>query len=205
MNKSEHINELALALSQLQGKIQDAHKDKQGYGYKYADLGSVLEIARPLLALHGLSVTQLCSNEGDRIGLETVLLHSSGQWLSTTIAFDVQVGKGMTNAQGIGSVISYMRRYSLTAMLGITQTDDDAAIKEEAPKEKVQAMLSPTLKAIVGYMAAHDTPQETIDKWLTKFKVKAIKDLPEHFGQALIAKFKEREEDMSAAERDAHA
>jgi hypothetical protein len=80
MNKSENIEALAGALSKLQGEIKDASKDQKGYGYNYADLSTFLEIGRPLLSKHHLAVSQLCGSSSDKVSLETVLMHESGQW-----------------------------------------------------------------------------------------------------------------------------
>lgn len=126
MNKSDSIGKLATALSLLQGEIKDAHKDKKGYGYNYADLSQVLEITRPLLTKHGLAVTQLCGHSDNKVTVETVLMHTSDQWVSSTIEMSVEPMKGMTKAQAVGCIITYARRYALAAIVGITQTDTDA-------------------------------------------------------------------------------
>lgn len=143
MNKSEVINELAASLSKLQGEISDVFKDKKGYGYNYADLSSILEEARPLLAKHGLSIAQLPASAHDKVVLETLLMHSSGQWVSSTIEMGVERGKGMSLAQAVGSVITYARRYALAAMLGISQTDDDATSRQVEVSNKIEEFRKP--------------------------------------------------------------
>lgn len=127
MKHSEQLNELAAAMSKLQGEIEDANKDSSGYGYKYADLSQVLGIIRPLLSKNGLSFTQHVSNADDKIMIETMVMHSSGQWMSSEIAMPPVPSKSMNAAQAVGSIITYGRRYALTAIFGITQTDDDGA------------------------------------------------------------------------------
>ena len=62
MNKSDSIGALATALSKVQGEIQDATKDTQAYNYKYANLGQILNIIRPLFSKNGLSVTHCFSS-----------------------------------------------------------------------------------------------------------------------------------------------
>ena len=131
MNKSESIGNLSCALSKFQGEVQDIHKSKSGYGYKYADLGGVLEITRPLCQKYELSVSQLCSNSEDNpdiVGVETVLMHSSGEWISSTMYMTQEVKKNLSSAQASGSVITYVRRYALAALLGITQIDNDSSL-----------------------------------------------------------------------------
>ena len=127
MEKSESIKELAAALSKAQQEIEDATKDKEGYNYKYADLSQVLQIIRPVFGKHGLSLTQFPGGDGEKVIIDSMLMHSSGEWLSKEYSMTVEKAKGMTLAQGSGSVITYMRRYAAAAIAGITQEDTDAA------------------------------------------------------------------------------
>jgi ERF superfamily protein len=154
MQKSDNIEALAEALSQLQGEIRDVFKDKQAYGYKFGDLTQVLEIARPLLKAHGLSIIQMPGSTDDKVTLETMLMHKSGQWISGTLEMTVTVGKGMTPAQAVGSVITYARRYSLTSWLGISQSDNDAAI-EHAPRI-TEAQISEIMSLVGGDQTRFD-------------------------------------------------
>ena len=130
MKASETITELATALSNFQNEVTDAHKGAQGHNYKYADLGTILQLVRPLMYAHGLSVIQMPCGDALNMGLSTRLMHNSGEWIEDTQYMGVSASRGMSEAQAAGSVITYMRRYALAAVLGITQTDDDAAVKE---------------------------------------------------------------------------
>jgi len=154
MKHSEQINELAKALSGFQSEVVDADKDKKGYGYNYADLSQILSIIRPLLSKHGLSFMQHASNLDDKILVETIVMHSSGQWISSELAMQLAQGKGMNSAQAVGSVITYARRYALTAMFGIAQQDDDASQKQETNKPKLEAVKqkTPELSETVTYI-----------------------------------------------------
>jgi len=98
MRTSETINELATALSVAQGELQDADKASEGYGYKYADLAQVLQIARPILSKHGLSVVQLPHNEDGGIALTTRLMHKSGEWLEETLVMPAEKAKPIAGA-----------------------------------------------------------------------------------------------------------
>lgn len=124
MNKSDQLNELAAALAKAQGEIENASKASQNPHFKsrYADLAEVLNTVRPVFAKHGLSVSQFPSYEGGIVTVETILLHSSGQWMSGSISAPVS----KQDAQGVGSATTYCRRYSLAAVAGIAQEDDDA-------------------------------------------------------------------------------
>ena len=143
MNKSESIAALATALSKAQGEIVDAVKDKAAHKYKYADLGQILNIVRPLFSKHGLSFTQLptkyvADNGLNYVALETVLMHESGEWLSSDFVMPVEVSKGMSMGQCYGSVLTYQRRYALAALAGITQEDNDAHVQREEKKNTDQ-------------------------------------------------------------------
>lgn len=199
MRKSEKIELLASALSKLQGEIQNVFKGKKGYGYNYADLASILEDVRPLLSKYGLSIIQLPGNSGDSVSIETVIMHESGQYIAETILMPVDVGKGMTRAQAIGSVISYARRYSLTSALGIAQTDTDGRelleeeVKPKVIKEKpsyehgVQYIkrgvdtikITPQLTKLNTLIYELDIKDEEVSRWCKKAHIELLQDMPE--------------------------
>ena len=126
MNHSSAINEIALALSKAQEAIQDAEKssDNPFFKTKYADLSSVLNEIRAVFPKNGLALVQSpFTAENGNIGVTTMVVHSSGQWMSDSIDIPAQ-GKNL--AQESGSVITYLRRYSASAFAGIAQADSDA-------------------------------------------------------------------------------
>jgi hypothetical protein len=120
---SENIGEIAAALAKAQGTMGHAAKDKTNPHFKnsYADLANVLDVCRDPLATNGIAVTQLPAMQRDVVVLTTMLIHSSGQWIRSTLTMPVS----KRDAQGVGSAITYARRYALSAMVGITQDDDD--------------------------------------------------------------------------------
>lgn len=128
MNTSEQINELAGALSKAQAEMHGAKKDATNPHFRsnYADLASVWEACRAALTKHGLSVLQSPratpqNGSGWCVEVETRLLHTSGQWMADTLT--VPVGKA--DAQGVGSAVTYARRYALSAFVGVAPEDDD--------------------------------------------------------------------------------
>ena len=147
MNKSESIKELAGALAKAQGEMSAAKMDAVNpfLKNKYADLGSVIQAAKSPLAKNGLSYTQLPSLSEHDVTITTVLMHESGEWLETSITLPLSDGKGLSLAQSVGALITYLRRYSLSAVLGIyadedtdgngTQPAKQQAAKQEAPKQ----------------------------------------------------------------------
>ena len=156
------IKEIALALSKLQGEIINATKDKKGYNYTYADLAQVLEISRPLMAKYEMSITQLPTTKSEgKIGLTTILMHSSGQFIESFYELPIEAAAKMSTAQACGSVITYMRRYALAAVLGITQTDDDAQMQVV---KKAQASIDEeTLKDTIKNLKSAQTFDELMD------------------------------------------
>lgn len=138
MNKSESLKELAAALSKAQGQIKGALKDSANpfFKSKYADLSSVVEAIRAPLSQHGLSYVQVAHDADNSAKIETVILHSSGEWLSCG---PVSVPVSKADAQGFGSAMTYARRYSLSAAFGVAPEDDDGNAAAKAPPTKAFA------------------------------------------------------------------
>ena len=123
MQKSESIASLAAALAKAQGEMENAGKNSENSHFKskYADLAEILNTVRPVLSKHGLAVTQFPAFEGGTAHVETILTHASGEWMSGTCSAPVQ----KSDPQGVGSALTYLRRYSLAAVCGLAQEDDD--------------------------------------------------------------------------------
>jgi hypothetical protein len=133
---SDEINQLGLALSKAQAWIKNATKDKQGFNYKYADLAACLDAIREPFASQALSISQIVSIEDGQQVLITLLMHESGQWLKSTFILKSEGGKGTNDMQAFGSGMTYARRYSLAAMCGLSQEDDDGAKATKSPLSK---------------------------------------------------------------------
>ena len=123
MTKS--VDKIAAALCKVQGELDVARKDKRNPFYKnsYADLAEIMSVARKPLCKHGIAVTQLCQPCGidGRTCLGTVLMHTSGQCISSTYPLNpVKV-----DPQGVGGAVTYARRYALGAILGIVSDGED--------------------------------------------------------------------------------
>ena len=139
IHQSENIAKLATALSIVQGKLTHAKKDSANpfFKSKYADLESVWDACRELLANNGLAVAQFpgtyCELDHS-MSLTTLLTHSSGEWISQEMSVPVT----KPDAQGAGSCLTYMRRYALAAVVGVVQADDDGNAAS-SPKPVVKA------------------------------------------------------------------
>src|SRR5271154_7147109 len=123
MQSSESINELATALAKAQGMLTGALKDSANpfFKSKYADLASCWDACRAALSTHGLAVAQFPTTQDGGLYLVTHLLHTSGQWMRSSLA----VTPKDDTPQAMGSAITYARRYALCAVVGVAQIDDD--------------------------------------------------------------------------------
>ena len=138
MNKSETIVNLAIALTKAQAEWPAIGRDATGFNNKYAPLDKVLAAVRPVLAKHELSFVQTpgTSDHIDQIVLTSMLVHSSGEFLEETMTMPVpQVGKSNA-AQCYGAGLTYARRYSLEAFLGIASTEDTDGASGSKPTNK---------------------------------------------------------------------
>ena len=147
MKMSAETGELFAAFSLFQGELDNAAKAKSGHGYNYADLAECINTAKPFLSKNGLAVAQLLgSTEDGKATLTTMLTHKSGQYLSDTLVMEaakLQGGGGKNPVQELGSAITYQRRYSYAAILGIAQEDNDAAGYTRKQENKARASFNP--------------------------------------------------------------
>ena len=123
MTRSDSIAALAASLSKAQSAMSAAKKDSTNPHFKsrYADLASIWEACREPLTKNGLAVVQLPGKDEAGYYVETVLTHSSGEF----IASKLHIVPTKDDPQGLGSAITYARRYGLAAVAGIAPDDDD--------------------------------------------------------------------------------
>ena len=188
MNKSETISKLAMALAKAQAKIKGAVKDSENpfFKSKYADLESVWGAIREPFTSNGLSVTQLTNSETtDGVVIETVLMHESGEWISSHLLM-----KPVKNdPQGVGSAITYGRRYGLQAIAGVCPEDDDGnkasgqgtileATLTEAQAEAIRKLITESganlegFLAYVGVKAIGEIPAKKYGQVITQLEAK---------------------------------
>ena len=153
MEHSENLSELFKALAEFQGKIESIKRTAENPFFKssYSDLAAVWDTIRTPMAEHGLSVIQpMESNNGD-IYVVTILGHTSGQWIKGKL----KLTPVKQDPQGVGSAITYGRRYSLMGILGLSSEgeDDDgeeamgrAKKKPEPEKQKPKPKEKPPKK-----------------------------------------------------------
>lgn len=187
-DQSEQINELATALAKAQARIANASKDGENPHFRssYATLASVWDACRAPLGENGLSVIQAMSESERGFVLVTTLAHSSGQWMVSR--YPVLPTKN--DPQGLGSALTYARRYSLAAMVGVSPSDDDGeaatgrggngfealdkpktAPKFVAPEHKPKTIEAPKKKAAMPPLPDEVThiPQEIL-QWISPLR-----------------------------------
>ena len=135
VRQSETIGKLALALSKAQNEFNKAISESQNpfYRSKYADLSTIINATREALFLNEIALMQFVSGDQNSISVTTKLVHSSGEWLESTIS-----GKpAKQDCQQQGAVITYLRRYAQAAILNIAQEDDDGNSQVFIDKKQV--------------------------------------------------------------------
>lgn len=144
MQLSNEIDKLAAALNAAQAEIKAARMDAVNpfLKNKYATLNSVMDAIKPAMAAHGLSMVQLPTSKDGEIGLQTVIIHSSGQYISDAFYMPVGTEKGKSPAQVMGSILSYMRRYAASAAFGVV-ADEDTDGNQPQPKQQAKPQPKP--------------------------------------------------------------
>lgn len=143
MTTSEQINEIATALAKAQGEIAGAVKDSANPFFKssYADLASVWEACRAPLSKNGIAIVQSPSAEGACVTVETLMVHTSGQWVRNSL----HVSAKDDSPQAIGSAITYLRRYVLQSLAGVAPTEDDGEAAHGRPNGQQKAHSAPVV------------------------------------------------------------
>lgn len=219
METSPDIKDIASALIVAQGVMGKAKKDETNphFGKKYADLESVWDACKTALQTAEIAVMQGPGmDDNGNVYVDTMLTHKSGQFIRTrTTAKPVRL-----DPQGVGSAITYLRRYGLTAMLGIVQEDDDgngSSRQNDAPKvetkpaAKVNRGVSDIKKPdpIVDPVAAEDTAdsliaqineiqnEKQLDSWVKK-NLPTISSLPENFKKNVRSEYARRSDEFKS-------
>jgi hypothetical protein len=135
MTSSETIGAIAPALIKAQSQMQGISKEGKNPAFKskYVTLDSILDTLRPILTSNGLMLTQGSQQPEtmQTVTVESRIIHTSGEWISTTVTIPVT----KPDAHGLGSALTYGRRYSVSALLAISADEDDDANGAIAPRE----------------------------------------------------------------------
>ncbi len=153
--QSETIGKLAEALAKAQGAMDNPARSAENpfFKSKYAPLSAITDAIRKPLSQNGLSYVQTVSMQSDIVMLTTRLMHLSGEWVESAMPLP-HVGK----PQELGSVMTYFRRYQLSAIVGITADDDDDG--NEASGNRAQPAQRQPVKQAPSNGNEHDNPFE---------------------------------------------
>lgn len=183
MIKSETIGELAKALAIVQSKLRPAVKDASNPFFKsrYADLNSVWDSCRQLLTENGLSVVQTNQITLEGVIVETILLHASGEYIGGELFLPL----AKQDPQGVGSAITYGRRYGLAAIVGIVSDEDDdgnAASKAQVQKPQKQVNEKPIAERI-------ENVKKAIVELGGKIEQPGVNESPKEYFDSLVAQY----------------
>jgi len=169
MNKSDTIKELASALNKAQAEMSGAKKKATNpfFKSKYSDMNAVVDAIRQPFCDNGLSYSQFPLFEGGCVGVETILMHESGEWISNILMLPMV----KQDPQAAGSAITYARRYSLQSIAGIPSEDDDGNSTRQVAKPSIDIA---SVAKECGW-----TNQQVCESFPTPLKsIKDIQDLP---------------------------
>ena len=180
MKTSPTLAKIAPALLAAQSEITWACKDSTNPHFKnrYADLQSVIEAIKPALNKHGIFFSQHPTpSDAGTLGLTTILLHSSGEWIEDTAIIPLP----KNDPQGYGSAMTYGRRYGLAAICGLFQSDDDgeAAKPSQMPvkAKELPAMANKADIETINTFASGADTGPVVDKAFAHYGVKKSREL----------------------------
>lgn len=167
------MKNLYKSLANFQQEVPTIHKATQGFGYTYADLTAIYKVINPLMKKNGLGFTQLLQDNK----MVTIVFHiESGETIEsrTDIPMNVQL-KGMNDFQVMGSAITYLRRYSLSSVLGlVTDKDTDAGGEQVSkPKDERESLTNDRFEKAVDKIR---NKQYTIEELKAKFKLNTAQE-----------------------------
>ena len=193
MDKSESIKNIAIAMCKAQAEMGGAHKGANNpfFKSKYSNLSDVVQAVKEPFTNNGLSYVQFPIEDIGRIGVETILMHISGEWMSCP--FTVNLAK--QDAQGAGSAITYCRRYGLQAVAGIPSEDDDGNnASKKAPKKEAPELPKPLYEVYEIILATFNKGElqavgDCFEAFLLKEEMVAVWNMFNSKQRAAIKKF----------------
>lgn len=184
--RSECIKNLAIALAKFNAKVNSIPKDAKNPFFKseYVTLDSLIIATRGILQENGLSVLQFPVDKDGMVGVQTLLVHESGEYIEG-LPFYLKPAK--CDPQAYGSAITYARRYSYQAILNLNCGEDDdgnsATFGDNKPKQFKQGLTEAQVKRLYAIgNKAKQTPASILAVCIKEYGVKRVEDLSkEHY------------------------
>lgn len=192
MKHSEALDKIFPALQKAQGEIGVAEKKSTGHGNQYADLAEIIRVIEEPCQNNGLFHMQMPIMEEGKACLETVIGHTSGQWVSSTaLMAHAKLHKG-NEAQMMGATISYQRRYSLKSGFGIAEMDSEQAMAYETNKTaKAIEDASPVASAeqVFALTELLGNAKVNVQSFLIKKKMVSLDEIKADLADQMIAHY----------------
>jgi hypothetical protein len=177
MNRSETISNLAKALTGFNAEVSKISKDASNpfFKNKYSTLDTIIDEIRPILQKNGLNIMQMPQSKDGEVALTTLLLHDSGEYIESPVLLMKAV---KNDPQGIGSCITYARRYSLASFLSLNTGEDDDGNKathnsNPVKSNKIDDIKIQSIKKLIADKGSEES------KLLEYFKIKAFTEMTE--------------------------
>lgn len=198
LNQAGAMSALYEALAKAQSGMGALAKDAKGNFGKYATLASVIEVVLPPLSEQGIAVIQMPETSADGMTLITLLCHKAGGVIRT----ELTMKPAQNTPQGIGSTITYARRYSLMAIAGVAPDDDDGtagsavAKTQQAAPTKTTADSRAFFTRIVGMV--RNAPD--VDELESLFKANRQEIDADKYKADILKEFSERKAELEAGQ-----
>lgn len=192
MKKSEHLNEIAKAMSAFQGQMKSAAKDSNNPFFKsrYSNLESIWDAMREPFSKNELSAVQDVFTTDNGVSITTTILHSSGQWMEFG-PLEIPISK--RDAQSVGSATTYGKRYALGAACGVVSGEEDDDGEKAMNRNGKEAKEKPK---VADLPAISSDEANKIKELADSCDPEYIKKLMGYLGQQGIKTFAEIKLDM---------
>jgi len=173
MLKSENIGELTKALVIMQGQLKPVARDAVNPFFKsrYTTLDSIWGNCRPCLVANELAISQTIGTYDGKMSLETILFHSSGQYIGNSFELPCKID----NMQMLGSAITYARRYAISGLLGIVADEDDDGETHRTTQSPTKQQPKPSTATTEPEKAV----QEELQKAGVESEVESVEKIPQ--------------------------
>lgn len=181
IKKSDSIGAISLAMSKVQREVESVRKNAVNpfLKSKYADIASIIESIKEPMAINELAYWQFPASMGNQIGVETLISHSSGEWISGLFFLPQKPGKEGLTPQTALSSVTYARRGALVGILGLSTEDDDGHAASQGRKQQKNLKELAFTDTKVKMLKAFNDLSVTTERVLSAVGVSSIEEVGE--------------------------